>query len=200
MSDCSLDKHLQSIDALTFAHRSCAAPICLTLWLVSLSCRLYSSDLLHLLLLLLLFLSCIEIQVMLCKSICATLLCRLVACHQCGVVLTDAWPNPSKQPQIKYFLPFSSTQGGLYSTFQRDKPQRSHPPYLFLSCCRIQSNLFHFPPHPSTKDQGILILHRWIPTLKQDKKLPNRILSARLVPYSSYLWGPITRLDLMAVI
>lgn len=124
---------------------------------------------------------CIEIQVMICKSTCATLLCRLVAYHQCAVVLTDAWPNPSKRPQIKYFLPFSSTQRGLYSTFQREKPQRSHP-YLFLSCSKIQSNVFHFPPHPSTKDQGILISHRWIPTLKQDKKLPNRILSARLVP------------------
>lgn len=126
MSDCRLDKHLQSIDALTFAHRSCAAPICLTLWLVSVSCRLYCSDLLHLLLLLLLFL-CIEIQVMLCKSTCATLLCRLVAYHQCGVVVTDAGPNPSKQPQIKYFLPFSSTREGLYSTFHRDKPRKKSP-------------------------------------------------------------------------
>lgn len=195
-SACLIVVSTNTFSLSTLWHRSCAAPICLTLWPVSVSCPWYSSHLLHSLLLLLLFLLCIEIHVMLCKSTCATLLCRRVAYRQCGVALTDAWTNPSKQPRIKYFLPFSLTQGGLYSIFQQDKPQRSHP-YLFLSCCKIQPNIFHFPPTSFNKGSGDSHLAQMDTHAEtRQKNCP----TARLVPYSSYLWGPIPRLDLMAVI
>lgn len=118
-------------------------------------------------------------------------LCVVALSHITSVVLCWLTRDLIRQnsPKLNIFFHFPQHKEGFNLHFNESNPKRSHP-YLFLRCSKIQSNLFHFPSHPSTKDQRILILHRWIPTLKQDKKLANRILSARLVPLARIYEDP----------